>query len=309
MEFRLSKLPKKLVRRSKLTRIAIYNNSPEKRLRLPKNSSVTTLVIRGDEKGRLPKSFKNFRNLKVLIISRNNLDEFPEARMPKGLERIDLSVNDLAVVPAWIGRLTRLKSLNFNNNRISRIEPGIEKLRGLEELSFYRNELKEIPPMLYTMTSLKSIDLYYNHIPKISGEIANWKNLEILYLANNELFSLPDEIGQLSKLRELYLHHNRLSNLPLSIGELRELSILRINNNNIVEWPAGLNKLRQLGNFDCSFNQFETIPITELDFRNMKLLSLGGNPWNEEARKNIDVWIRVLRDNDVVVHIDSPRRK
>ncbi|HZY81017.1 MAG TPA: leucine-rich repeat domain-containing protein [Cyclobacteriaceae bacterium] len=307
IDFRLSKLRLKGLK--KVKRVSINNNFAKKNLKLPKRSSISWLTIRGDETGKLPKSYANLRKLAILNLSRNNMTSFDEVKMPKGIARIDLSVNNLTTVPSWMGKLQSLNSLSFSNNRIERVEPGIEKIKGLEELSFYRNNLSEIPSHLYSMTSLKVVDLYYNRIPKVSPEIAHWKNVEILYLSNNALYSIPEEIGQLTKLRELYLHHNRLSNLPVSIGNLHDVTILRINNNNMVEWPAGLSQLTQLGNFDCSSNQFESIPITDLDFRNMKILSLGGNPWSAEARKNIDLWVRVLRDNNVVVHIDAPRRK
>jgi Leucine-rich repeat (LRR) protein len=331
IDFKLSKLPRKLLRQPQFKKIALYNNFPARRLKLPKSSSITALIIRGDEKGMLPKKYKAFRNLEVLTLSRNNMRAFPNAagcnnlkllllagnsisldkrprKIPISLWSIDLSLNKIVTVPSWIGEFTNARTLNFNNNKIERVEPGIEKITGLQELSLYKNNLSEIPPMLYTMTSLKVIDLYYNRIPKVSPKISNWKDLEILYLASNDIYSIPEELGQLVKLRELYLHHNKLSNLPHSIGNLEALNILRINNNNIVEWPVELNRLKSLGNFDCSFNQFDNIPVTELDFRNMKILSLGGNPWNADARKKIEVWVKALRENDVVVHMGDGKR-
>jgi Leucine-rich repeat (LRR) protein len=331
IDFKLARLPRKLLRQSQFKKIALYNNFPERRLKLPKSSSITALTIRGDETGKLPKHYKAFRNLEFLALSRNNMREFPNtggceklkvlqlagnsisldkqpAKFSKSLWSIDMSLNRIVTVPSWIGEFTNARALNFNNNKIERIEPGIEKITGLQELSFYKNNLSEVPPMLYTMKNLRVIDLYYNHIRKVSPEISNWKDLEILYLANNEIYSIPEELGQLIKLRELYLHHNKLSTLPVSVGNLESLNILRINNNNIIEWPIGLNRLKSLGNFDCSFNQFDNIPVTELDFRNMKILSLGGNPWNAEARKNIELWVKALRENDVVVHFGDGKR-
>lgn len=326
IDFKLSRLPKKLGRQSGLKKILLYNNFPDRRLKLPKSSSVTTLIIRGDEKGKLPKSYKRFKNLVYLNLSRNNLREFPNTagceklavlslignaiqldKEPREyshtISGLDLSLNGITQVPSWIGKFQNLSTLNLNNNKIEKIEPGIEKIQGLQELLLYKNNLKEMPPMLYTMKSLRVIDLYFNHIPVITRDIANWKDLEILYLANNDLYSIPDEIGQLTKLRELYLHHNKLSNLPASVANLKGLNVLRINNNNLLEWPVALTSLKLLVNLDCSSNQFESLPISDLDFRNMKILSLGGNPWSEEMRKNIDLWANALRENHTVVHL------
>lgn len=326
IEFKLSRLPRKLVRQPQLKKILLYNNFPAKRLKLARSSSVTALIIRGDEKGKLPKSYRRFRNLEYLNLSRNNLREFPNTAGCDKLESLsltgnsiamhkaprkhatsvatlDLSLNGITTVPSWIGEFKQLRSLNFNNNRIEKIEPGIERLPELQELSLYKNDLRSIPPMLYRMSSFRVIDLYHNHISTVSPEIANWKNLEVFYLANNEIYSLPEEIGTLTGLRELYLHHNRLSTLPASIGNLKELAVLRINNNNLLEWPAGLLSLKMLGNFDASFNQFESLPLNDLDFRNMKILSLGGNPWTQDTRKALRVWAEALRENNTVVHL------
>jgi Leucine-rich repeat (LRR) protein len=278
IDFKLRRLPKKL----HVKRLILYNNFPSKRLKLSKNSTITTLTIRGDEKGMLPKRYDKLRDLQWLTLSRNNLKEVPDLEGCKNL-----------------------KTLNVNNNFIGRIPPGIGKLTKLENLSLYKNNLSEIPAHLYTMTSLRVIDLYFNRIKTISPAIANWKNLEILYLANNEIYSIPNEIGELTNLRELYLHHNKISNLPASIGNITSLSVLRINNNGMIEWPAGLVNLKALTNFDCSFNQFETLPIADLDFRNMKILSIGGNPWDPKIRENIVAWVTALRENETVVHLDN----
>ena len=302
IDFRLSRVPKKLAKRSSMKRLVINNNFPSRKLRLPKSSSITFLSIRGDEHGKLPKSYSKLRNLQVLQLSRNNLAEFPDLSGCDKLKRLDLNFNALTRVSSSVSGCPNLTSLNLNNNKIDRVEPGIEKLKSLEELSLYKNDLKELPPVFYSMTSLRVVDLYYNHIPKVTADIANLKKLEILYLANNDIYSLPEQIGELINLRELYLHHNKLSNLPPSVGNLISLNVLRINNNNMIEWPQGLQNLKALTNLDCSSNQFESLPISELDFRNMKILSIGGNPWDSKLKNNISLWAHSLRENNTVVH-------
>lgn len=305
IDFKLTRLPRKLFKRRAIRKVIISTNLPSKNLRLPKNKSVTSLIIRGDEQGKLPVNYRKFRNLFLLQLSRNNLKVFPKIEAGKKLARIDLSANSITTIPSWVGDITSLISLNLNNNKVATIEPGLEKIEGLQELSLYKNNLPELPSMLYKMTSLRVVDLYYNHIPRVAGEIGNLKNLEILYLANNEIYTVPEEIGKLTNLKELYLHHNKISNLPTSIGNLTSLSTLRINNNSILEWPSGLSNLKSLSNFDCSFNQFETLPIPELDFRNMKILSIGGNPWDPKLKPSILSWVDTLRQNQTVVHVDD----
>ena len=278
INFKLRKVPRRL----RVKTVTLYNNFPRKPLKLSKNSTITYLAIRGDEDGMLPKRYDRLRKLEALTLSRNNLKSVPDFE-----------------------GCTSLRTLSLNNNSIEEIGSGIEKLTNLESLSFYKNNIASIPDFLYKMRSLKVIDLYFNHIKVVSPAVANWKKLEILYLANNDLYSLPDEIGELTNLRELYLHHNKLSNIPVAIGNLTSLNVLRINNNGMIEWPEGLSNIKSLTNLDCSFNNFETLPITELDFRNMKILSIGGNPWDPDIKPNIIAWVDALRENETVVHIDN----
>ncbi|MEI9921798.1 MAG: leucine-rich repeat domain-containing protein [Bacteroidota bacterium] len=301
IDCKISRLPKKLMNKKSLTRLVISNNFPKRKLKLPKSTTIQSLTIRGDENKKLPRSYRKFKSLEVLQLSRNNMTKFPNISGCNKLVRLDLNGNKITRVPGSIGNHRTLKSLNVNNNKVSKVEAGIEKLTALEELSFYNNQLPAIPPMLYTMTSLKMIDLYSNKIPSLSKDVAKWKNLEILYIAHNTLYEVPEEIGQLKNLRELYIHHNMISKLPASIGNLTSLNVLRMNNNLMVEWPAGVTNLKQLTNLDCSYNELKILPIPEFDFRNLKILVIENNPWDPAVKKQMAVWISSLKKNDTVV--------
>lgn len=254
-DFRISRLPKHL----KINRLVLINNNPSRRLKLPKNDSITHLIIRGDKNNKLPRRYDRLKNL---------------------------------------------KTLDLNNNTIRYVSKSIIKLKKLENLSFYKNELKEVPEFLYDIKTLRTLDLYYNHLRVISSSIKKLNNLEVIYLAENELASLPDEIGELGKLWGLYAHHNRLTALPLSMSRMTSLGTLRINDNYITKWPDGITPLSSsLTNFDCSWNQMTTLPITELDFSKITLMSLDGNPWEPEVKKNLDVLVEKLRENGAVISL------
>jgi len=298
---RVSRLPKELMSGRSLTKLVISNNFPRRRLKLPKSTTITTLMIRGDEKGKLPRSYGRFSNLAVLQLTKNNMKKFPKLSGCDKLVQLDLNFNEIKVVPGSIGKHRMLRSLIVNNNQLAKIKPGLENLTNLEDLSFYKNNLQGIPPMLYNITSLHMIDLYGNHIPSLSSKVSNWKNLEIFYIANNDLRELPEEIGGLTKLKELYIHHNMLSKLPPSIGKLASLNILRMNNNLMNEWPSGIANLTALVNLDFSSNELRVLPIGELDFRNLKLLVIENNPWDTSLKKQISAWTNSLRKNNTVV--------
>jgi Leucine-rich repeat (LRR) protein len=329
VNWRLSKLPKQLNQLGRLREVTLLNNQPERALRFSRNKSIRDLTIRGDEaNNRLPKHYKKLKNLQVLDLSRNNLAHFPnlggsrdlqklvllynditledlKKRQPNSLTEINLANNKVRSIPPSIGAFKSVRKLNFNNNQIDSISTGISNLVRLEEISLYNNKLKNIPEAIYSLPSLKIIDLYYNDISKADPRLGEMKNLEILYLANNKLYTLPDNLGQLPRLKELYLHHNRLSDIPKSVGDLGELKVLRINDNLLLEFPESVLQLQQLQSLDVSHNQIQFISFEKFNFKDLKILALVGNPWDQSTRDALPGFADKLRRNNTVVHLNS----
>lgn len=260
-DFKISRIPKEI----NVERLVINRNNPKRKLKLSKNSTIKFLVFRGDENNKLPKRYNKLKVLESLQISRCGVKKFPNVK-----------------------KCDQLKVLDLNNNSIEIVRPTFKKLKNLNHLSLYKNEVKELPEFLFNTKSLRILDLYYNHLKQIPVSIANLENLEILYIAENELTSLPDEIGDLKNLKELYIHHNQLTSLPLSIQKLTSLYTLRFNHNNINTWPTGVTQLKGLVNLDCSWNQMTTLPLAELDYPNMKLISFVGNPWEPGLKEELE---------------------
>jgi Leucine-rich repeat (LRR) protein len=69
-------------------------------------------------------------------------------------EDLDWSCLDLESMPAVIGSLTRLRTLNVRQNRLHGVPPEIVRLRGLCELDVSHNPLTALPNFLRTMSSL-----------------------------------------------------------------------------------------------------------------------------------------------------------
>ena len=112
--------------------------------------------------------------------------------------RLDLSGKSLSqVVPACIGRLTALMSLNLGFNKLT-----------------------SLPAEIGQLTSLERLDLTNNRLTSVLVEIGQLTSLVALGLGDNQLTSVPAEIGQLRSLTELNLEEHRLRTLPAAIGEL-----------------------------------------------------------------------------------------
>ena len=127
-----------------------------------------------------------------------------------------LRENNLAgLIPAEIGRLTDLRSLDLQSNELAGdIPPEIGNLKLIDNLNLARNELTgKIPAGLGGLTALHTLDLQSNKLTgDIPPEIGNLKLLTYLNLASNDLTGgLPPELGGLIKLELLFVSLNRFT--------------------------------------------------------------------------------------------------
>lgn len=307
-----------------LRAVYVYDNSSSKPLKLGRSKRITILKMEGNDPEKLPVTFKKFKNLDSLDLSKNSLTTFPSIHKNKKLkvlslsdnlltlndadirpnnylERLYLRNNKITTVPAALSNLAALKEVSFAINEIENIEQGFERLKKLENISFYKNKLKTAP--LYQLNSLKEIDLYFNQISAIGPAIANLQHLEILYLSHNHLSSLPEAVTQLPQLRELYAHHNLLTTLPQGIGDLEKLTVLRINHNIFSNFPSSLLQLDQLEVLDLGYNRLGMLPGPLPGLDKLQFLAITENPWND--KDEIVLISQALRQRGVNVHNNS----
>lgn len=138
-------------------------------------------------------------HLKMLDLSHNLLKEnsiYPEAwiKQPK-LESLDLSYNQMAVVPTDLPRA--LRHLSLQHNHIHSIPPySLSHLRpGLQTLRLSHNLLEE-----HTVLGKSFRGVY--------------QTLVELHLDNNRFERVPHNMRHFKKLQMLHLDHNRISSVP-----------------------------------------------------------------------------------------------
>ena len=124
-------------------------------------------------------------------------------------------------VPAVIGRLSALRTLDLGYNKLTSLPAEIGQLTSLTVLYLSCNKLTSLPAEIGQLTSLKGLSLVENQLTSLPAEIGQLTSLKLLHLDKNQLTSLPAEIGQLTSLEHLGLWHNQLTTLPARIRELR----------------------------------------------------------------------------------------
>ena len=103
---------------------------------------------------------------------------------------LDLPGNNLSgTLPAALGSLTSLITLDLSNNRLSRTIPNLSRLTSLRTLNLGGNQVSgTIPDWLSSLTSLRTLNLRDN---RLTGSLPeDWdalNQLDVLYLDDNQL--------------------------------------------------------------------------------------------------------------------------
>ena len=148
-----------------------------------------------------------------------------------GETELNLSDLDLKVLPESVCRLTHLRFLYANNNRLTQLPESMGRLFRLRKLSLVGNRLTQLPKCLGHLSRLESLRLSHNRLTQLPKWIGQLAQLKKLHLNSNQLVRLPESIGQLVQLEELYLHRNQLVELPQSICQLVQLRTLYLYGN------------------------------------------------------------------------------
>ncbi len=82
----------------------------------------------------------------------------------KGLEKIDLSFNNLRTLPIVVVNISNLRELNLNNNLLTFLPTSIGALKSLEHLSLNNNKFKKVPHSIGKLESLISLEIRNNYL-------------------------------------------------------------------------------------------------------------------------------------------------
>ena len=152
-----------------------------------------------------------------LLLSNKGLTSIPaEIGNLTFLQTLDLSYNSLTSIPAEIGNLINLKYIYLDNNSLTSIPAEIGNLTSLQELDLRNNSLTSIPAEIGNLTSLNSLILYDNKLTSIPKEILKIKDKLIIDETgyNIDNLDLDTEILIFSELK------SALTNLPVSLKEI-----------------------------------------------------------------------------------------
>lgn len=195
----------------------------------------------------------------------------------------------------------RVEILDMSNNQLTVLPEALRELSSLRVAFFSGNIFREVPPQLARCESLEMIGLKSCEIEEF-GDFVLPPNLKGLILTDNLLSKLPDSIGQYEYLQKIMLTGNQLEYLPETMTALTRLELLRLSGNKLEQiptWLSSLPKLSWYADSDNAFNpatSFESIPVTEFNWDDISFINKLG-----ESSKNV-VYAATLKDGqDIAV--------
>ena len=299
------RLPNSIASASRLTYLDISNNRLEllDHAALHNHGALVALKLSNNRLRSLPAEFGQFKSLRNLHISSNNLTEFPPFICELvTLVELDLSFNSIKCFPLEIGQLSALERLTVSNNRLT----------------------GSLPRTFANLGSLKELDLRFNYEIQNIDVVAGLPRLEAVVMSHNRVTAFQQSFH---KLRGLHLNSNPVTRFTLStvlptlkfltlsnakiaaineslFDKLPNLEKLILDRNHIVSFPPQIAKLRKLEHLSCNNNELATIPkeigqlqelmFLDLHYNNIK--SLPGEIWQMVSLVTMNLSSNIIKE-------------
>ncbi|KAJ3371430.1 hypothetical protein GGF31_003355 [Allomyces arbusculus] len=151
---------------------------------------------------------------------------------PDNLTVLNLSNNQLPVIPDPICGIQTLRTLSLNWNNLCDLNPKLVQLQALQTLAFSANRITDASLLAVAwkdMPNLKRLMLVQNQLKEFPKCLLD-TNLDTLALSNNAITHLPDEIINMVHLQWLGLSNNQLRSVA-PLHKMHPLSGLTLANN------------------------------------------------------------------------------
>lgn len=252
---RMNEIPETTGKATNLNFLEVSNNQKTLLVSgaINKLKKVKTINLSGDSIAGFPGKLE-LPHLEKLDISYNQLTLLPPGitELPK-LRELDIRSNKLKELPKDLNRLKKLEKLNGSSNPLIML-PSMGGMSNLEWMDFSYCNLKELPADIGNLKALRELVLLDNFIKKLPAGFTRLTQLKNLKLNINQIESLPEDIGKMAALEELTLGLNCISKLPQSITQLKNLKSLVLANNSLKEIPDSIGRLIALESFDVGNN-------------------------------------------------------
>lgn len=160
------------------------------------------------------KGISKLCNLKTLILSKNEISEFPEEiRNLVHLKKLELNQNQIRVIPEGVfSCFPNLKHLRLNNNRLDGLPKDLATCRDtLEYLNLSNNLFLAIPLVVLELKRLQEFYVQNNMVRQLPEELFKELPLKMFKVNGNPLREPPYEVCA-GGIKQIISYFNQLQN-------------------------------------------------------------------------------------------------
>ncbi|CAG9857202.1 unnamed protein product [Phyllotreta striolata] len=185
-------------------------------------------------------AFMELKNLHALILSYNNLVRIESYHFSGmyALNQLLLDSNELEYIhPKAFENVTNLQDLGLNGNLLGTIPAGIGQLRFLKTLDLGKNHIKSVANSSFEgLELLFGLRLVDNHIVNISRDaFSTLPSLQVLNLASNKIkYVEQSAFSSNPTLKAVRLDANELTDISGVFTNLKTLIWLNVSSNNLL---------------------------------------------------------------------------
>jgi Leucine-rich repeat (LRR) protein len=254
------------------------------------NGHVTTIYLQGDEIGWVFGDFEYYPALKALkylenlIITGSGLYKFANEipKYYKNLKVIDLYGNFLDEIPENIGELKNLEVLRLGNqqgdHQITKIPDSFCKLIKLREFYYsVGNYTNTLPDSIGNLTNLEIFDIFGSSLESLPESFGNLKSLKLFFVSEIKS-NIPESFGNLENLENfsMDMYSSHMTNLPASFGNLKKLKLLTIYGaTDIQTLPENFGDLDSLQTLIWA-GSLKQLPVSFGNLKNIKAIQIDG---------------------------------
>jgi Leucine-rich repeat (LRR) protein len=174
-----------------------------------KFTNLLTLYVDNNKFTSLPDSLGNLTNLQQIDANTNLIGSIPASinKLSK-LYRLDLMNNKLTTLPD-LGTMPALWDLNLSYNQLTVLPESFCKLVKVSDLHLDNNQLTELPSNFENLIALKDVSINENRLTSVPISLSLLTNLKHLYLQNNQISGALPPLNHLG-LMDLNVRLNKL---------------------------------------------------------------------------------------------------
>lgn len=291
----LTELPSSLVQLTSLEQIFLRQNRLSVFPKLPRHS-LKELYLADNQITVLPsEQLCSLELLSCLELRGNKITALPEEALPSTLTRLDLSNNDIGLLPPSLGLLPSLSVLLLEGNPLRGIRRELLTKGTIELLKYLRGRIKEEPGdasaglklpshstvNLHNITTLKLLEYSNKQASSVPDEIfeaAAAHSITSVNFSRNQLSSAPPRLLDFSSsLCDVDLGFNKVPSVGPELCGLLKLQHLDLRNNLLSDLPTELRALSRLRSIILNFNRFKSFPVVLYDLLSLETVLLGNN--------------------------------